>query len=120
MSLFHSESLFGKWLPHAYNPVLFDAKLSRPAGAVFMHHGRQLRPVQDCSGEYGGAVPICRVDALGPEEFTQTPIGTIRCALHGCHTYNNYGGLEVIDVFGRDRKSQSVTAFFEPIVDRTC
>ncbi|TIW06985.1 MAG: formyl transferase, partial [Mesorhizobium sp.] len=53
LSLYRAESLTGSWTSHAANPVLLDARLSRPAGAVIRHGGRTLRPVQDCARVYG-------------------------------------------------------------------
>jgi hypothetical protein len=114
LSLFYSESLTGKWLPHPHNPVLLDATLSRPGGAVFRHKGNTLRPAQDCSRYYGGALSICRVDTLEEKEFSQTLVGRIHCGSYGCHTYN-YAGIEVIDVFGSIRGVKGVTAFFAPV-----
>jgi hypothetical protein len=110
LSLFYADSLTGPWLAHADNPVLFDATLSRPGGAMFTHNGSIIRPVQDCSHQYGSAIFFCRVDALGPNEFTQTPIGRMHSNRRGCHTYNNHAGLEVIDVFGRQRSLTEMTA----------
>jgi hypothetical protein len=114
LSLFHSDSLTGTWLPHSCNPVLLDATLSRPAGAIFSHRGAQLRPVQDCSRLYGGAVPLCRIDELGPQEFRQTEVGRIHAGEWACHTYNRQGSIEVVDVFGRMRGLTSLPAFFAP------
>lgn len=114
LSLFHSDSLTGDWRPHARNPVLLDATLSRPAGAIFSHNGETLRSAQDCSRLYGGAVSLCRIDALGPEEFRQTLIGRIHARERGCHTYNRHGAIEVIDIFGRMRGLTSVAAAFAP------
>jgi hypothetical protein len=117
LSLFHADSLIGPWLP-AHNPVLVDAMMSRPAGAIIQRDGHQIRPVQDCLREYGGAVPLYRVDRLAPDDFSQVLIGTIHCGSRGCHTYNNYSGLEVIDVFGR-KSSNEITVFFDPLKDKT-
>ncbi|MER8841592.1 hypothetical protein NKH86_23240 [Mesorhizobium sp. M0913] len=112
LSLYRAESLTGSWTPHAANPVLIDAALSRPAGAVIRHGGRTLRPVQDCTRGYGGAVTFCRIDALGESEFLQTPVGRIRSGAFGCHTYNRRSGLEVIDLFGHIRGLQEVTTSY--------
>ena len=116
LSLFHADSLTGPWLP-AHNPVLFDAMMSRPAGAIIQRHGHQIRPAQYCLREYGGAVPLCRVDRLEPDDFSQVLIGTIHCGPRGCHTYNNDSGLEVIDVFGR-KSGNEVPAFFDPLIEQ--
>ncbi|MBR0900657.1 hypothetical protein JQ616_37370 [Bradyrhizobium tropiciagri] len=115
LDIYRAESLTGPWVPHAANPVLIDASLSRPAGAFIEHHGQVLRPVQDCSRGYGDAVTLCRLDALSLSEFAQTPVGVIRAASFGCHTYNRGSGLEVIDAFGRVRRLRQVTASYEPL-----
>ncbi|MGX9120878.1 glucosamine inositolphosphorylceramide transferase family protein [Mesorhizobium sp. BHbsci] len=116
LSLYRAESLTGSWTPHAANPVLIDARLSRPAGAVIRHGGRTLRPVQDCARVYGGAVTFCQIDALGPSEFAQTPVGRIWSGALGCHTYNRRSGLEVIDLFGHIRGLREVTTSYRLLV----
>ena len=109
LSLYYADSLTGPWKPHAAKPVLIDAALSRPAGAIIRRDGRILRPVQDCARGYGGAVTFCRINELGASEFAQTPVGRIRSGPFGCHTYNRHSGLEVIDLFGQIRGLQEVT-----------
>lgn len=115
LSIYRSESLTGSWTPHTANPVLIDARLSRPAGAFIRRGGRTLRPVQDCARGYGGAVTICQIDALGESEFAQTPVGHIRSGTFGCHTYNRRADLEVIDVFGHVGGLQQVTTSYGPL-----
>ncbi|WP_320227023.1 glucosamine inositolphosphorylceramide transferase family protein [Mesorhizobium captivum] len=112
LSLYRAESLTGPWTSHAANPVLLDAALSRPAGAVIQHGGCMLRPVQDCARGYGGAVTFCRIDALGASEFAQTPVGRIWSGAFRCHTYNRRSGLEVIDLFGHVRGLRQVTTSY--------
>ncbi|QIJ73321.1 hypothetical protein GU700_01120 [Methylobacterium sp. NI91] len=112
LGLYHADSLTGPWKPHADHPVLFDAGLSRPAGAVYEHNGMRLRPAQNCTHGYGEAINICRIDTLSETEFTQTPVGQIHCRPYWCHTYNRHGDLECIDVFGPRRLSQ-VEAIYE-------
>ena len=112
LNLFYAETLTGTWLPHRSNPVLFDGALSRPGGAMFSCRGHDLRPVQDCSKQYGGALSLCRIETLTEDEFSQVPVGRIHCGPYGCHTYN-HAGIEVIDVFAK-RGLGTVTAFFSP------
>lgn len=99
LSIFHATDLLGPWSPHAENPVLLDARKSRPAGAFFTHNGAILRPVQDCVRCYGGEIAFYRVDALSPTDFRQTEVGRLVSGMRGCHTYNRSGDLETIDVF---------------------
>jgi hypothetical protein len=119
LSLFHSPLLTDGWAPHEHNPVLCDGMLSRPAGAAFSCNGRIVRPVQDCSEQYGGSIKLCSLDELDQATFRQTVLGGIRCEANGCHTYNyamgnNAMGLEVVDVFGRARHSDGIAAAFAP------
>lgn len=111
LTVFRSDRLAGEWQPHRYNPVLLDASTSRPAGAIFNWKGDQLRPAQDCSGGYGGAVSLCRIDALSPVAFKQTIIGRIHCGPYGCHTYN-HDQIELIDTFA-PRGLDNITAFYD-------
>lgn len=120
LSLYRADCLTGPWTPHAAKPVLIDAALSRPAGAFIQRGGRTLRPVQDCANGYGGAVTMCRLDALGTSEFGQTPVGRIRTGPFRCHTYNRRCGLEVIDLFGQIRSLQEVTASYGPPASLPC
>lgn len=120
LSVFHAESLQGSWSAHCQNPILFDATLSRPGGAFFTYNGHKLRPVQDCSRQYGGALVLCRVDTLRRDAFAQTVVGRIHCGPHGCHTYNCSDGLEVIDLFGPRRALKHVTPLFTPLMGHSC
>jgi hypothetical protein len=112
LGLFYADRLTGPWVS-VHNPVLLDARMCRPAGAIIQRLGHQIRPVQDCSLQYGGAVLLYRVDTLAVDKFSQVQIGTIHCGSSGCHTYNNYSGLEVIDVF--NRCGNEVTALYDPL-----
>jgi hypothetical protein len=102
LSLFHAPDLFGPWAPHPRNPVLIDARSARPAGAHFFPHGGALwRPAQDCSGGYGSALSLCRIDRLDPDDYRQSQQAVIRSGPawpgRGLHTLNWASGLEVID-----------------------
>ncbi|MEH6949896.1 hypothetical protein V4R08_00835 [Nitrobacter sp. NHB1] len=115
LDLYHADSLTGRWTSHAAGPVLIDAGLSRPAGALIRRGEHFLRPAQDCSRGYGGAVTFCRIDAISASEFAQTPIGRIKSGPFGCHTYNRHANLEVIDLFGQTRGLQEVRVSYVPL-----
>jgi hypothetical protein len=110
LSIFHASSLTGPWLPHAQNPVLLDARRSRGGGAPMMHNGVLLRPAQDCSRIYGGAITLNRIDVLNESDFSETEVGRIECGMLGCHTYNRGAGLETLDVFDARRRLKDVVA----------
>lgn len=77
LHLFHAPELRGPWHPHPANPVLCDIRAARPAGPLFEAGGTLWRPAQDCSGAYGGAVVLCRVERLDPFAYLQRPVRRI-------------------------------------------
>jgi hypothetical protein len=99
--LFHADSLTGSWVSHQMNPVVSDVRRARPAGSVVLHHGELLRPSQDCSLTYGGAVHVNRISRLNPLEYQEQTIRTIfpdwSPGLIGTHTINANGDFEFID-----------------------
>jgi hypothetical protein len=98
----YARDLTGPYLAHAGNPVKADVRSTRPAGTPFVHEGRLYRPAQDCSVEYGGAVAFCRIDRLGPAEFSETVVSTLRPNRAdgyplGLHTVSACGAQTLID-----------------------
>lgn len=105
--LFHADSPLGPWTPHPQNPVCSDVRRARPAGPVFEHAGRLIRPGQDCSGDYGRAVVFHEILRLDAEVFEERMLGRLDAdwapQATGCHTYARCGGLEVLDAKYRGR-----------------
>ena len=101
LHLYSTAALDGPWVPHPENPIVSDVRRARPAGAIFRHRGRLIRPAQDCSRGYGTAVVLNRIDVLTTEEYAESPIGRIEPnwapGLVGTHTYNSTGAIEVLD-----------------------
>jgi hypothetical protein len=101
LGLFMADDLFGPWVPHPANPVLIDASMARPAGAMRVRDGRLWRPVQDCTRVYGGALALCEITTLTETRFEQSVRRRIGPGAgwpgHRLHTLNCAGGLEVID-----------------------
>jgi len=99
--LFHAASLQDEWQPHPLNPIVSDLRRARPAGALFVEDGRLYRPAQDCSGEYGSAIWLHRVDVLDERSYRETPVRHIDASWHpgatGTHTLSRGGGFDAID-----------------------
>jgi hypothetical protein len=102
LHIFMSASPKGPWTPHPGNPVKCDARSSRPAGPLFWRGNHLIRPTQDCSLSYGGAINLCEIEVLTPLHFTERvvdriPASWFRCS-DGLHTICASDRLEVIDV----------------------
>jgi hypothetical protein len=100
--LFHGDDLFGRrWTPHARNPVRQGYVHERPAGNLFMHDNKVVRPAQDSLRRYGGAVELRHVTELDPERYRESTLLRIEpdegSAFRGTHTINHGNGLLVLD-----------------------
>lgn len=73
----YAEQLEGPWTSHPLNPLKCDVRSSRPAGRPFVVQGRLIRPAQDCSASYGGAVTFNHVAVLTSTEFREDPVGAL-------------------------------------------
>lgn len=105
--LYMADSIAGPWTPHPQNPVKCDSRSARPAGPLFRRGDQLLRPTQDCSESYGGAVNLCAIDCLSPTEFGEHVVGRLAPELfpgtNGLHTLASTDALEVVDVRPRRR-----------------
>jgi hypothetical protein len=109
--LFHADRLQGPWRPHENNPVKIDVRSTRPAGPLFMRGGKLMRPSQDCSTSYGGALTLCEVTQLSTTEYAETEVekllpGWLPSNV-GFHTLSSSSRLEVIDgkmLWGRESR----------------
>ena len=77
LEAWYASDLFGPWQPHARNPLSTDIRTSRPGGKPFLHDGQLIRPAQDCSRTYGGALALMRVVRLSPTEFEEALIRVV-------------------------------------------
>jgi len=101
LHVWHAPSLRGPWTAHAGNPVVLDVVSARPAGHVVHRGGRLLRPAQDGSTGYGGALTLAEIARLDPSTFEQRLVARISPGPlwpgSRLHTLNRAGRLEVID-----------------------
>ena len=99
--LFQAPSLLGPWRPHPRNPIQTDPRYSRPAGRLLRRNGRLLRPAQDGSLRYGGAMWLMEVLTLDGEAYAERPLlraGPEWLAGNLClHHYDATDDFEVID-----------------------
>ncbi len=95
------------WIPHPCNPVVRDIRSARPAGRIFMHEGRLIRPSQDSSRRYGYGLRFNHITKLTQDAYEEELESTFEPPggkLLATHTFNQAGGLTVIDAVLRRRK----------------
>ncbi len=101
LSIFHSSSPLGPWVPHIANPVLSDARSARPAGRLYWSGDALIRPAQDCTPEYGDAIVLKKIVRLDLEAYEEVAVSRIEPdwapRLRGTHTLNAAGRLTVTD-----------------------
>jgi|GEM_PF-489470 len=99
--LFVSDALEGPYAPHPANPIVRDVRRSRPAGRLYRHDGRLIRPSQDCAPDYGAAIVFNEVLELSPTRYRERELARLAPSwmqgLWGCHTYSSVAGTEVVD-----------------------
>ena len=102
LHLFTSTAVRGPWQAHPLNPVVSDVRCARPAGAIQRWGERLVRPGQDGSRRYGGAVSFRQIDLLSLEEYAEHEIGRLDPAdlgdVRATHTYASDGTFEAVDL----------------------
>jgi hypothetical protein len=97
--LFHADALDAELRFHPANPISADIRHCRPAGALFEHGGRLVRPSQDCSVTYGHQIQFEEVLTLTVDRYAERPITSAVAprGFDGVHTYSRCGAVEVVD-----------------------
>jgi hypothetical protein len=106
--LFHSPVFpTNNWISHPLNPIISDARNARPAGNIFIHNNRIIRPSQNNEKMYGFGLKMNEILILNENEYKEIEIDSIKPnwdkKIIATHTFNNVGGLTIID--GIQRKS---------------
>jgi hypothetical protein len=109
LHLYYADSpLSDQWTPHPLNPIVKDVYSARPAGRIFHHEGRLIRPSQDCSVDYGYAMNFNRIVTLNETNYTEAHEHGFKPPeqenILATHTFNSIGGLTVIDAIQRRRR----------------
>ena len=91
---------------YQYKKIFFEENVARNAGDWFMYEGSIYRPAQDCTNAYGGEMILQKVSYLNSTfkfeniRRIKESFGTYKL---GCHTFNHFDGISVIDVNGYRR-----------------
>lgn len=102
--LFYANDLLSQdWTPHPMNPISSMVEKLRPAGKVFIHKGKIIRPSQNSSGSYGRALNFNEIIELSKTDFKERLITTVEPnwnkRVRGVHTFNFSGNFRVSDAF---------------------
>jgi hypothetical protein len=97
----YADRLDGEWAPHPANPLKVDIRSARPAGRPFLAGHELIRPAQDCSRLYGGAISFNRIIKLSTEEFVEESVGNLvpdpARYPAGLHTICGAGEVTIVD-----------------------
>ena len=108
LHLFFADSPFAdRWTPHPCNPIVQDIRTARPAGRIFKQDGVFIRPSQDSSRRYGGALRFNQITKLDETEYEERTVFTFKPqggSIQATHTFNQDGGLTAIDAVLRRKK----------------
>ncbi len=102
LEIYYSDNLKGPYLPHDNNPVTIDCSKARPAGKIFCHQGKIIRPAQNCTEHYGQSITLEEIDLLTETEYSAKDVGHIYPVKDsdynkGIHTINSTDGMTVFD-----------------------
>jgi hypothetical protein len=106
LHLFWAEQPRGPWHAHPRNPIVSNARCARPAGAIQRWGTRLVRPGQDGSRRYGGAISFREIDVLSETDYAEHEIARLEPAdidkARAIHTYTANGRFEAIDLRRRE------------------
>jgi hypothetical protein len=100
LHLFHAPRVSGPWAPHRCNPIVSNNGSARPGGPLFWADGTLVRPSQDCSCTYGGALMLNAVTRLDSDLYSEKPIRSLEPLApysSGLHTFCPAGKWTLID-----------------------
>lgn len=93
-------------------PISKNDPMTRPAGPVFRHGSRLIRPAQNCSDGYGGSLRFNEILDVGEGIFREKLFAQIlpeqiasnwKHTPQGIHTYGQNDHYEVIDLKGFEK-----------------
>jgi len=91
-----------EWIAHKQNPVICDSSVARNAGKIIEKNNILYRPSQNCSGYYGRALNINKIEILNENSYKECTIDTIDLQgfrdIQAVHTLNSSKRFTIIDI----------------------
>ncbi len=102
LNIYFSESFLGEYIAHPQNPVVFDPRCARMAGAVFRLNGKLYRPAQESHIYYGKRSVIYEITEITRTSYREKFVTHIEpseysCMKKGLHTINFIPPVIVFD-----------------------
>ena len=83
------------------NPIISDANLARPAGALIRRNGALYRPSQNCGPRYGYGLNLNEVSDISLTAYSERKVAAIEPtwdrSITGVHTFCHAGRLTMVD-----------------------
>jgi hypothetical protein len=103
LHIYYSDNLLdAAFQPHPMNPVYRDVTRARPAGSLFIHDNKLIRPSQVSAPSYGSAIQFNHVTELTIHSFKEDAIEILQPTwqknIMGMHTINHAGNFSVADI----------------------
>jgi hypothetical protein len=93
------------WKSHPQNPIVSDARKSRPAGNLFVENGKLYRPAQDSELRYGHRIRIQEVIQLDKDKYLEKEAYILnppmKTGILGMHTINFTEDAVFMDFYSR-------------------
>lgn len=86
-------------IEHPANPIVYGVDRSRMAGSIFPWRDGLVRPAQDCSKTYGGAIRFMLIEDLSEDKYSERQIDQLSpwAVYNGTHTFNRNDDIFVLD-----------------------
>lgn len=104
LHIYYTDDLFNQSLiEHPSNPIYRDARISRPAGAIFKdENGDLIRSAQCCTPRYGHSIQFFKINELSKTTFSEVEVSKLlpnwEKSILGTHTFNYNDGIFCGDV----------------------
>lgn len=123
LCVFEAAALDGPFVAQDPGSLLINARQCRSAGAIVERGGDLIRPAQDCSVRYGGAISLNMIDRSKLPVLQQTEVATIAVArpsqIAGPHTYSRSTNFEALDVYGAVDDLSTIALIVRPCEEQS-
>jgi len=101
--LFYSDSLYGTYKEHPFNPIVIDPSCARMAGRIQMIKGQLYRFGQNNSYKYGEKISVMKIRQLNKNFYSEERVSSIKVnSVFGPHTIDIKNNDILFDFYSED------------------